>query len=40
MDQKLKNLKKAIKECDGVPIPMNIIRQNIQPLYEWLKTEE
>ena len=34
----LNNLKVAIDELEGVKIPFNIIKDNIQPLKEWLDT--
>jgi hypothetical protein len=36
MDEKLRNLRKAISECEGTPIPYNIIKGSIEPLIGWL----
>jgi len=34
--EKLTNLSKAIKDLEGVKIDINIIKQHIHPLREWL----
>ena len=43
MDEKIKekmnNLSKAIDEFDGIPIPFNIIQQQIVPLRKWIELE-
>jgi len=35
--EKLSNLKKAIDELEGIMIPFNIIKENIEPLKKWLE---
>lgn len=35
--EKLIDLKKAIENLEGVEVPFNVIKQNIQPLFKWLK---
>lgn len=39
MDEKLIELKKAVDNLDGVLIPYNIIKRQIQPLQNWLDEE-
>ena len=33
--EKIRNLKTAIDELEGLPIPYNIIKHHIEPLREW-----
>lgn len=40
MVPRLKNLREAIRNCKGIPIPFNIIKNSIIPLKEWLDKEE